>query len=99
MARDDRAKLVTSKLPVSFWWYHLKSSTDVLSLLPLRNEPNLTPWFKFTGIVPSCAGVRPIGCRVFPKICLRQNKLSPQSIPCVYLGRARNQPGHMYLDP
>eukprot|EP00965_Chrysotila_dentata_P081814 2700667-Pleurochrysis_carterae.AAC.4 len=50
-------------------------------------------------IVPSCAGVRPIGCRVFPKIYLQPNKLLPQSIPCVYLGRARNQPGHMCLDP
>eukprot|EP00965_Chrysotila_dentata_P167013 5514955-Pleurochrysis_carterae.AAC.1 len=63
MARDVRAKLAASKLPISFWWYHLKSSTDVSSLLPLRDEPSQTPWFRFTGIIPSCAGVRPIGCR------------------------------------
>eukprot|EP00965_Chrysotila_dentata_P010074 328274-Pleurochrysis_carterae.AAC.2 len=79
--------------------YHLKLSTDVSSLLPLREEPNQTPWFRFAAVVPSCAGVRPIGYRVFPKIYLQPNMLSPQSIPCVYLGRARNQPGHMCLDP
>eukprot|EP00965_Chrysotila_dentata_P104602 3454570-Pleurochrysis_carterae.AAC.1 len=62
MARDMRAKLATSKLPVSYWWYHLKSSTDVSSLLPLHDAPR-SPWFRFTGNVPSCAGVRPIGCR------------------------------------
>eukprot|EP00965_Chrysotila_dentata_P026318 872224-Pleurochrysis_carterae.AAC.1 len=39
MARDVRAKLAQSKLPVSYWWYHLKSSTDVSSLLPTRANP------------------------------------------------------------
>eukprot|EP00965_Chrysotila_dentata_P025636 851678-Pleurochrysis_carterae.AAC.1 len=29
---------------------------------------------------------------------LQPNKLSPQSTPCTYLGRARNQPGHMCYD-
>eukprot|EP00965_Chrysotila_dentata_P066029 2186287-Pleurochrysis_carterae.AAC.1 len=30
---------------------------------------------------------------------LQPIKLSPQSSPCIYLGRARNQPGHMCYDP
>eukprot|EP00965_Chrysotila_dentata_P079497 2621769-Pleurochrysis_carterae.AAC.3 len=30
---------------------------------------------------------------------LQPHILAPQSTPCVYLGRARNQPGHMSLDP
>eukprot|EP00965_Chrysotila_dentata_P130552 4316322-Pleurochrysis_carterae.AAC.1 len=30
---------------------------------------------------------------------LQPNKLSPQSTPCIYLGRARNQPGHMCYYP
>eukprot|EP00965_Chrysotila_dentata_P116815 3860854-Pleurochrysis_carterae.AAC.1 len=94
-----RAKLATSKLPASYWWYHLKSSTDVSSLLPLRDAPSESQWCRFTGAVPSCAGVRPIGCRVYPKLQLQPHKLSPQSVPCIYLGRARNQPGHMCLDP
>eukprot|EP00965_Chrysotila_dentata_P012225 401527-Pleurochrysis_carterae.AAC.3 len=34
-----RAKSATSKLPVSFWWYHLKSSTDVAALPPSRANP------------------------------------------------------------
>eukprot|EP00965_Chrysotila_dentata_P139870 4623925-Pleurochrysis_carterae.AAC.2 len=63
MARDMRAKLATSKPPVSFWWYHLKPSTDVAALLPSRAKPAESAWFRFTGITPSCAGVRPIGCR------------------------------------
>eukprot|EP00965_Chrysotila_dentata_P111563 3688473-Pleurochrysis_carterae.AAC.1 len=29
---------------------------------------------------------------------LRPHKLAPQSAPCIYLGKARNQPGHMCLD-
>eukprot|EP00965_Chrysotila_dentata_P193777 6175955-Pleurochrysis_carterae.AAC.4 len=45
MARDMRAKLVTSKLAVSYWWYHLKSSSDVSSLLPLRDVQSESPWF------------------------------------------------------
>eukprot|EP00965_Chrysotila_dentata_P098271 3248988-Pleurochrysis_carterae.AAC.1 len=56
MARDMRAKLATSKLPASYWWYHLKSSTDVSSILPLQDAPSESPWFRFTGNVPSCAG-------------------------------------------
>eukprot|EP00965_Chrysotila_dentata_P122427 4046136-Pleurochrysis_carterae.AAC.1 len=97
MAKDVRAKLTTSKLPVSFCWYHLKSSTDVSSLIPIREEPNHTPWFKFTGVVPSCAGVRPIGCRVFPKIYLQPNKLSPQSIPCIIMPWTRTQPAWTHV--
>eukprot|EP00965_Chrysotila_dentata_P215276 6188669-Pleurochrysis_carterae.AAC.2 len=80
---------------MSFWWYHIKSSTDVAALLPSRETPNESAWYHFTGNVPSCAGVRPIGRRVHPKIMLQPNKLSLQSTPCIYLGRARNQPGHM----
>eukprot|EP00965_Chrysotila_dentata_P163967 5413650-Pleurochrysis_carterae.AAC.1 len=71
----------------------------ILAPAAIREETIQTPSFRFTGVVPSCAGVRPIGCRVFPKIYLQPKKLSQQSIPCVYLGRARNQPGHMCLDP
>eukprot|EP00965_Chrysotila_dentata_P152426 5037875-Pleurochrysis_carterae.AAC.2 len=63
MARDMRAKLATSKLPVLLWWYHLKSSTDVAALLPSCAKPKESAWFRFTGITPACAGVRPIGCR------------------------------------
>eukprot|EP00965_Chrysotila_dentata_P186152 6146197-Pleurochrysis_carterae.AAC.1 len=94
MARDTRAKLETSKLPVSFWWYHLKSSTEVSALLPSRITPNESPCFSFTRQVPSCTEARPIGCRLFAKIMLQPHKLSPQSTPCVYLGRPRDQPGH-----
>eukprot|EP00965_Chrysotila_dentata_P098547 3257499-Pleurochrysis_carterae.AAC.1 len=63
MARDMRAKLATSRLPTSLCWYHLKSSTDVAALLPSRTTPTESAWFRFSGQVPSCAGVRPIGCR------------------------------------
>eukprot|EP00965_Chrysotila_dentata_P034826 1159268-Pleurochrysis_carterae.AAC.1 len=68
MARDMRAKLATSKLPASFWWYLMKSSTDIAAILPTLATPTKSAWFKFTGQKPSCAGVRPIGCRVYPKI-------------------------------
>eukprot|EP00965_Chrysotila_dentata_P130560 4316609-Pleurochrysis_carterae.AAC.1 len=44
-------------------------------------------------------GVRPIGCRVYPKLMLRPHKLAPQWAPCIYLGKARDQPGHMCFDP
>eukprot|EP00965_Chrysotila_dentata_P084777 2798305-Pleurochrysis_carterae.AAC.1 len=30
---------------------------------------------------------------------LRPHKLAPQSAPCMYLGKARNQPGHTCSDP
>eukprot|EP00965_Chrysotila_dentata_P099188 3280039-Pleurochrysis_carterae.AAC.1 len=56
MAHDMRAKLATSKLPVSLWWYHLKSFTDVAAILPSRANPKESAWFRFTGITPSCAG-------------------------------------------
>eukprot|EP00965_Chrysotila_dentata_P184495 6090656-Pleurochrysis_carterae.AAC.1 len=50
MVGDVRAKLATSKLPVSCWWYHLKSSTDVASRLSTRaNRPKESAWFRFTG--------------------------------------------------
>eukprot|EP00965_Chrysotila_dentata_P069489 2295398-Pleurochrysis_carterae.AAC.1 len=30
---------------------------------------------------------------------LRPHKLAPQSAPCIYFGKARDQPGHMCFDP
>eukprot|EP00965_Chrysotila_dentata_P237501 6201941-Pleurochrysis_carterae.AAC.2 len=35
----------------------------------------------------------------YAKIMLQLNKLSPQSTPCIYPGRARNQPGYMCYYP
>eukprot|EP00965_Chrysotila_dentata_P083503 2753894-Pleurochrysis_carterae.AAC.2 len=63
MAGYMRAKLPTSKVLVSFWWYHLKSFTDVAALLPSRAKSAKSAWFQFTGITPSLAGVRSISCR------------------------------------
>eukprot|EP00965_Chrysotila_dentata_P027998 930927-Pleurochrysis_carterae.AAC.2 len=34
-------------------------------ILPVRDAPSQSPWLRFTGMVPSCASVRPIGCRVY----------------------------------
>eukprot|EP00965_Chrysotila_dentata_P122335 4043778-Pleurochrysis_carterae.AAC.1 len=30
---------------------------------------------------------------------LRPHKLAPQSVPCIYLGKTRDQPGHMCFNP
>eukprot|EP00965_Chrysotila_dentata_P180755 5966455-Pleurochrysis_carterae.AAC.1 len=74
-------------------------SPEIIHRRGSRANPKESAWFRFTGISPSCAGVRPIGCRVYPKVMLRPHKPSPQSAACTYLGRARNQPRHMCLEP
>eukprot|EP00965_Chrysotila_dentata_P241716 6204442-Pleurochrysis_carterae.AAC.1 len=83
------------------WWYRLKSSTDVSALLPSRATPNKSPWFRFTGQIPFCAGV--FQTNRLPRAS-KDHATAAQTITlihavCVYPGRARDQPGHMCLDP
>eukprot|EP00965_Chrysotila_dentata_P227541 6196077-Pleurochrysis_carterae.AAC.1 len=91
--------LATSKLPTSYYWYHMKAAADVARLLPFCADPSSCPYFRYEGRKPSCTGVRSVGCSVYPKLYLLLHKLADQSTRCVHLGRAIDQPEHLCLGP
>lgn len=61
---------------------------------------NRTPFELLHSQVPTYTNFRVFGCRVFPYLhAYTINKVSPHSIPCVFIGYSSQYKGYYCLDP
>ena len=101
MGCDTRKGLCHAGAPRNLWWDCLEASCDTASRLPIPGSPDESPlsrWRKgrkgrFATVVRSW------GVLCYPKIYDAKSKVHDQSVRCMLLGRARDQPGWRCLDP
>lgn len=89
--------LFGSHIPTSSW---VDVAIHVISRLTLRVLNNKSPIELVYGLPPNYDKLWVFGCRVFPYVWdYSTHKLSPQSIPCVFLGYDTHYKGYRRVDP
>ncbi|RVW33283.1 Retrovirus-related Pol polyprotein from transposon RE1 [Vitis vinifera] len=94
------ALLFHSHLSPRFWVDAFSTATYIINRLPTPLLGGKSPFELLYGYSPHYENFHPFGCRVYP--CLRDympNKLSPRSIPCIFLGYSPSHKGFRCLDP
>nr|CAN65250.1 hypothetical protein VITISV_007535 [Vitis vinifera] len=86
--------LFHSHLSPRFWVDAFSTATYIINRLPTPLLGGKSPFELLYGHSPHYENFHPFGCRVYP--CLRDympNKLSPRSIPCIFLGYSPSHKG------
>ncbi|RVW73295.1 Retrovirus-related Pol polyprotein from transposon RE1 [Vitis vinifera] len=94
------ALLFHSHLSPRFWVDAFSTATYIINRLPTPLLGGKSPFELLYGYSPHYENFHPFGCRVYP--CLHDympNKLSPRSIPCIFLGYSPSHKGFRCLDP
>lgn len=94
------ARLFNSHVPTHYWVDAFSTMTFVIDKLPSKILDNTTPFDILYSRVPSYHNFRVFGCLVFPYLRdYAKNKLSPRSLPCVFLGYSSQYNGYRCLNP
>ncbi|KAI3507180.1 hypothetical protein L1887_22027 [Cichorium endivia] len=94
------AMLFTAHVSPDYWVHAFSSAVYVISRLPSTVLKNQSPFELLFNSPPSYAHFRPFGCRVYPYLRdYAANKLSPRSLPCVFLGYCSRYKGFKCLEP
>jgi hypothetical protein len=94
-----RTLLIHSSMPPKFWAEALRTATYLLNIRPHKSNPNSTPFYSLYLSHPNYSELRVFGCLCFPNTAaISTNKLSPRSIPCVFLGYSDEHKGYRCLD-
>lgn len=81
-----RTHLLRASLPPCFWRYTLATSTYLLNILPSKTIKNYTPTDILYSRQPTYDHLRVFGCLCYLNLSSKaKHKLSPCSIPCVFL--------------
>ena len=102
LGADCRKQMSHCGATRNLWWDCLRSSCDTAARLPIPGSPDETPYSRWwpSGKKPRFAAVvRTWGCICYPKIFHPESKVHDQSVRCMNLGRAGDQPGWRCLDP
>ena len=94
------ALLFHSHLSPCFWVDAFNTATYIINQLPTPLLDGKSPFELLYGYSPHYENFHSFGCRVYA--CLRDymlNKLSPLSIPCIFLGYSPSHKGFRCLDP
>ena len=100
MTETGLTLLFHSHLSPRFWVDAFSTATYIINRLPTPLLGGKSPFELLYGHSPHYENFHPFGCRVYP--CLRDympNKLSPRSIPCIFLGYSPSHKGFRCLDP
>ena len=92
--------LFHSHLSPRFWVDAFSTASYIINRLPTPLLGGKSPFELLYGYTPHYDNFHPFGCRVYPY--LRDyipNKLSPCSIPCIFLGYSPAHKGFRCLDP
>jgi hypothetical protein len=82
-----RTLLIQSSMPSMFWAEALRTATYLLNIRPSSTNPNTTPFYSLFLSHTNYTELRVFGCLCFPNVyATSPNKLSPRSLPCVFLG-------------
>ena len=93
------AMLFHSHMPTTYWLDVFCCAVYIINWLPTPLLKGISPFELLHDVSPNYAHFHPFGCRVYP--CLRDyapHKLSPQGIPCIFLGYSSMHKGFRCLD-
>ena len=94
------AMMFHSHIPASYWVHAFSSAVHIINRLPTKVLAMKSPFEVLYDRVPSYDNFRPFGCRVYPYLRdYSAHKLSPRSIPCVFIGYNSQYKGYQCLDP
>ena len=94
------AMLFNGHVPSSYWIHAFRSAVHIINRLPTRVLNNKSPFEVLFLRAPSYDHFRPFGCQVYPYLRdYAEHKLSPRSLPCIFLGYCAQYKGYECLDP
>ena len=93
---QTRPALLEANFPPPAWWYAFRNATHVRNCTP--NRHGVTPWFKFTGKLPSVAAFRVLGSLAYYKVVKPSSKMHARARRAINLGRCEDQPGYWLYD-
>ncbi|KAI3719151.1 hypothetical protein L6452_20045 [Arctium lappa] len=94
------AMLFNSKLPASYWVDAFSSAVFIINRLPTTILDGKSPFELLYSQAPDYTTFRAFGCRVFPFLRdYSAHKLSPRSLPCIFIGYSPQYKGYRCLDP
>lgn len=94
------AMLFHARAPSSLWVEAFSTAVYTINRLPSSVLQGKSPFELLFNITPNYSNFHPFGCLVYP--CLRsyaENKLSPRSRPCIFIGYSSHHKGFLCLDP
>jgi hypothetical protein len=94
-----RSLLFQASLPPVYWADALHTSTYLLNRHPTKTLAGRTPYLALHGTPPSYDHLRVFGCACYPNLSsIAENKFSPHSTLCVFLGYSEDHKGYQCLD-
>jgi transposase InsO family protein len=91
--------LIHAFMPPTYWVEALSTSTFLINRLPSTKTPTSTPFQLLHNKAPTYHNLRVFNCLCYPNISATTvHKLSPQSIPCVFLGYPLLHKGYRCLN-
>ncbi|KAJ9538664.1 hypothetical protein OSB04_031397 [Centaurea solstitialis] len=94
------AMMFNAHLPSSYWVDAFSSAVYIINRLPTSTLQGKSPFELLYSQTPNYHTFRAFGCRVFPYLRdYSENKLSPRSLPCIFIGYSPKYKGYWCLDP
>ena len=95
-----RTLMFQAYLPEPFWAEALTTATYLLNRRPSKAIGSLVPYTRLHDCAPPYDMLRVFGCLCFPNVAsTAKHKLSPRSVPCVFLGYPPQHRGYRCFDP
>jgi histone deacetylase 1/2 len=86
-------------MPAPYRAEALNTTTHLLNRRPYQTSGTATPFQLLLGTPPSYSELRVFGCLCYPnQSATVPHKLSPRSMPCVFLGYPADHRGYRCLD-
>lgn len=93
------ALLSHAGIPTSYWTYSFAAAVYLINRLTTPNLAHSSPFQLLFQSVPNYTKLRTFGCLCYPWLRpYGQNKFSPKSTPCVFMGYSLSQSAFLCLD-
>ncbi|KAJ9542144.1 hypothetical protein OSB04_028650 [Centaurea solstitialis] len=94
------AMLFHAHVPPAYWVHAFSSAIYLINRLLTSVLKNKSPFELVYNRAPTYDHLRPFGCRVYPYLSdYAEHKLSPRSLPCIFLRYCSRYKGYQCLDP
>ena len=88
-----------ASMPLPHWSFAFSIAVYLINMLPTPTLNLMSPYNKLFGVPPNYSKLRSFGCLCYPWLRpYSTNKLSPQSITCVFIGYSSTQSAYLCLD-
>ncbi|KAG7598911.1 Integrase catalytic core [Arabidopsis suecica] len=88
-----------AKIPIEYWSYSLAAAVFLINRMPTPILSNVSPYEVLFQSPPNYTRLRVFGCLCYPWLRpYSQNKLSPRSTPCIFLGYSLTQSAYLCYD-